>query len=93
MMKRWKYRTAKILIAVQFFYRFGSSRKQKQKPLEAEVLNFRVLMDYLNQENFRKLKRAVSLNVYQRNILVISRKYNNTRNTISFSVSKISFFF
>ena len=29
---------------------------QKQKPLEAETLNFRVLMDCLNQENLNKLK-------------------------------------
>ena len=43
----------------------------KQKPLEAKVLNFRVLMDCSNQQNFKKLKEAISLNEYKRNILVI----------------------
>ena len=47
----------------QFFYRFGSSRKQKQKPLEAEALNFGVLMDCLSQENLKKLKEAISISV------------------------------
>ena len=44
---------ANILDCVQIFYKFGSSRKQKQKPLEAEALNFRVLMDCSNQENLK----------------------------------------
>ena len=48
------------------FHRFGSSRKQKQQPLEAEILNFRVLMDCLNQQNLKKLKEAISLNVYKK---------------------------
>ena len=43
----------------------------KQQKAEAEALNFRVLMDCLNQENVNKLKEAMSLNVYKRNILVI----------------------
>ena len=60
-----------ILNCRAIFYKFGDSRKQKQKPLKAEALNFRVLMDCLNEENLRKLKRAISLNRYQRNILVI----------------------
>ena len=50
---------ANILNCRAFFYKFGSSRKQKQKPLEAEVLNFRVLMDCSNQENLKKLKEAI----------------------------------
>ena len=56
------------------FHRFGSSRKQKQQPLEAEILNFRVLMDCLNQQNLKKLEEAVSLSVHKRNILVIIDK-------------------
>ena len=43
----------------------------KQKPLEAKALNFRVLMDCSNQQNFKKLKEAISLSEYKRNILVI----------------------
>ena len=46
---RYKYRIA-------FFYKFGSSRKQKQTPLEAEDLNFRALLDRSNQ---KKLKEAI----------------------------------
>ena len=37
---------------MQFFHKFGSSRNQK--PLEKEALNFRVLMDCSNQENFKR---------------------------------------
>ena len=59
-----------IYIAMQFFYKFGNIRKQKQKPLEAEALNFRVLMDCSNQKNLKKLKEALWLSVYK-NILVI----------------------
>ena len=43
----------------------------KQKPLEAKALSFRVLMDCSNQQNFKKLKEAISLSEYKRNILVI----------------------
>ena len=62
---------------MQFFNKVGSSRKQKQKsleaeafgsrslwkqkPLEAEALNFRVLTDCLNQRNLKKLKEASSV--------------------------------
>ena len=60
-----------ILNCHVIYYKFRSSRKQKQRPLEAQALNFRVLMDCLNQENLRKLKGAVSLILYERNILVI----------------------
>ena len=56
---------------VIFFYKFGSSRKQKQKLLEAEALNLRVLIDSLNQENLKKLKEAISVSVYERNNLDI----------------------
>ena len=38
------------------FHKFGSSRKQKQKPLRAEALNFRVLMDCSNEENLKTVK-------------------------------------
>ena len=48
-----------ILNCREFFLQFGSSRKQKQKPVEAEVLNFRVLMDCSNQKNLKKLKEAI----------------------------------
>ena len=47
---------ANILNSRAFFYKFGSSGKQKQKPLEAEDLNFRVLMDCSNQ---KKLNAAI----------------------------------
>ena len=43
---------------MQFFHKVGSSRKQKQKPLEAEALNFRELIDFLNHQNLKKLKEA-----------------------------------
>ena len=36
---------------MQFFHKYGSSRNEKQKPLEAEALKFRVLIDCLNQES------------------------------------------
>ena len=62
---------ANILNCHAIVYKFESIRNQKQKPLEAEVLNVRVLMDCLNQENLRRLKGVILLNVYQRNILVI----------------------
>ena len=39
--------------------------------MEAETLNFRVLMDCLNQQNLKKLREAISLSVYKRNIFVI----------------------
>ena len=65
---------ANILNCRAVFHRFGSSRKQKQQPLEAEILNFRVLMDCLNQQNLKKLEEAVSLSVHKRNILVIIDK-------------------
>ena len=74
MMKRWKYRMANILHCRAIFHRFGSSRMQKQQPLEAETLNFRVLMDCSNQQNLKKLKEAISLSVHKRNILVIIDK-------------------
>ena len=65
---------ANILNFRAIFHRFGSSRKQKQQPLEAETLNFRVLMDCSNQQNLKKLKEAISLSVHKRNILVIIDK-------------------
>ena len=43
---------------MQFFLKVGRNRKQKQKPLEAEALNFRELIDCLNQQNLKKLKEA-----------------------------------
>ena len=57
---------------MQFFYKFGNIRKEKRKPLEAQNLNFRVLMDCSNKENLKseKLKEALWLSVYK-NILVI----------------------
>ena len=65
---------ANILNCRAVFHRFGSSRKQKQQPLEAETLNFRALMDSPNQQNLKKLKEAISLSVHKRNILVIIDK-------------------
>ena len=52
-----------------YFAIYASSRKHKQKPLEVEALNFRVLMDCLNYENLNESMGAIS--VYKRNILVI----------------------
>ena len=55
-------------------HRFRGSRKQNQQSLEAETLNFRVLMDCSNQQNLKELKEAISLSVYKINILVIIDK-------------------
>ena len=57
--KTIKIRIASILNCHAFFYNSGNSRKQKQKPLDVEILNFRVLMDCSNQENLKKLKEAI----------------------------------
>ena len=70
---------ANILDWRAIFHRFGSSRKQKQQPLEAETLNFRVLMDCSNQQNLKKLKEAISLSVNKTNILVIIDKVVSLR--------------
>ena len=60
---------------MQFFYKSGNIRKQKQKPLDAEALNFRVLMDCSNQENLKKIKGSAIVkcvqNLVMYNILVI----------------------
>ena len=55
-----------LKLPCNLFHKFGSSRKQKQKPLEEEALNFRVLMAC--SKSFKKLKEAISLSVYKRNI-------------------------
>ena len=39
---------------MSFFYKFGSSKRQKH--LEAEALNLRVLMDCSNQQKFENVK-------------------------------------
>ena len=65
------------------FHRFRGSRKQNQQPLEAETLNFRVLMDCSNQQNLKKLKEAISLSVYKINILVIIDKTVSLRKDFS----------
>ena len=70
---------ANILNFRAIFHRFGRSRKQKQQPLEAETLNFRVLMDCSNQQNLKKLKEAISLSVNKTNILVIIDKVVSLR--------------
>ena len=54
-----------------------------QQPLEAETLNFRVLMDCSNQQNLKELKEAISLSVYKINILVIIDKIVSVRNDFS----------
>ena len=38
---------------------------QKQQPLEAETLDFKVLMDCSNQQYLKKLKEAMSLSVHK----------------------------
>ena len=65
------------------FHRFRGSRKQNQQSLEAETLNFRVLMDCSNQQNLKKLKEAISLSVYKINILVIIDKIVSLRKDFS----------
>ena len=51
---------------MQFLYKFGTSKKQKQRPLEAEDLNFRVLMECLNQKKFEKVKGSNIVSCVQR---------------------------
>ena len=63
-----------ILNFQAIFHRFGSSRKQKQQPLEAETLNFRVLMNCSNQQNLNMLREAIWLRVHKRKFLVIIDK-------------------
>ena len=65
---------ANILSYSAIFHRFGSSRKKKQQSLEAETLNFRILMHCSNQQNWKNLKVAISLNMCTTNILVIIDK-------------------
>ena len=72
--------------------RFGSSRKQKQQSLEAETLNFRVLMECSNQQNLKKLKEAISLSVYKRNILVIIDKIVSLRIVFSKALVILAWF-
>ena len=72
--------------------RFGSSRKQKQQSLEAETLNFRVLMECSNQQNLKKLKEAISLSVYKRNILVIIDKIVSLRRVFSKALVILTWF-
>ena len=45
----------------------------KQQKAEAEDLNFRVLMDCLNQKDLKKLKEAMQLSVHKTNVLVIQQ--------------------
>ena len=52
------------------FSQIGGSRNQKQKPFELEAWNVTVLMDYHNPKMLKKLKEAISLSVYKRNISV-----------------------
>ena len=52
---------ANILNCRAFFYKFGSSRKQKQKPLEAEVFGSRSLKlqsidGFFESRKFEKVK-------------------------------------
>ena len=68
-----------ILNYCAIFHRFGSSRKKKQQSLEAETLNFRILMYCSNQQNLKNLKEAMSLNVCKTNILVIIDKVVSLR--------------
>ena len=51
---------------MQFFFSDSESvESSKQKFLEAEALNFRLLINCLNQENLNKLMEAKSLSVYK----------------------------
>ena len=45
-----------------------------QQSLEAETLNFRILMHCLNQQNLKNLKETIALNVCKTNFLVIIDK-------------------
>ena len=70
---------ANILNYRAIFHRFGSSRKKKQQSLEAETLNFRILMYCSNQQNLKNLEKAISLNVCKTTILVIIDKVVSLR--------------
>ena len=78
MMKRQNYELANIFNCRAIF-----SQIWKQQKAEAEALNFGVLMDCLNQQNFKKVKASISLSVYERNILVIIDKIVSLRRNFS----------
>ena len=63
-----------------------------QQPLEAETLNFRVLMDCSNQQNLKKLKEAIPLGVYKINILVIIDKIVSLRKDFSKALVILAWF-
>ena len=63
-----------------------------QQPLEAETLNFRVLMDCSNQQNLKKLKEAISLGVYKINILLIIDKIVSLRKDFSKALVILAWF-
>ena len=93
MMKRQKYSMANISNFREVFHRYGSSRKQKQQPLEAETLNFRVLMNCSNQQNLNMLREAIWLSVHKRKFLVIIDKiFWLTRNFLKALVIVARFF-
>ena len=73
---------ANILNNRAIFHRFGSSRKKKQQSLEAETLNFRILMHISGQHNFKNLKEAISLSMCKTNILVIIDKVVSLRRNL-----------
>ena len=78
---------ANILNYRAIFHRFGSSRKKKQQSLEAETLNFRILMYCSNQQNLKNLKEAISLNACKTNIsVIIDKAVSLRRNFLKASV-------
>ena len=64
------------------FYKSGSIRKQKRKPLEAEALNLRVLMDCWNQENLKQVNGSNVVKCVQKKYFsyIIDKIVSLTRN-------------
>ena len=67
---------------MKYFYKSGSSRKQKRKPLEAEALNLRVLMDCWNQENLKQVNGSNVVKCVQKKYFsyIIDKIVSLTRN-------------
>ena len=72
MMKRQKYRMANILNCHTPFLQIWKQRAEPEA-FVVEAVNFRVLNDCSNQENLKKSKEGILLNVHRRNILVIQQ--------------------
>ena len=60
-----------ILNSRAIFLKIWKQQKAEAAGFGSRALNFRALMDCLDQENLNKLMEAISLSVCERNILVI----------------------